>query len=427
MSHFVSRAAVAACVSAVVACGGSSASSGPVGVRQSSLSRDVAPSATDVAQLVVDNTRFAFDLYKGLAQGNSGNLFYSPYSVSLALAMTYAGTAGQTAQQMSQALHYTLAPARLHLAFDALDLALASRADDAMGQGLRLQVADSLWGDVSMSFRSAFLDTLAVDYGAGLRVADFAGAPEPARVAINGWVSDRTNQKIPELLPAHSIDSMTRFVLVNAIYFNAPWAIPFDPKATASAAFTRADGSTVQVDAMSASATNVLGYAEGATWQAVEIPYAGESTSMVVVLPQPGQFAAVEQGLTGDFVSSLQLSAAVNLQLTLPKFTVHGPVVDLTPQLKALGMVDAFTDSADFSAMTAESVKLKAVFHDAFVRVDENGTEAAASTAVIGIPVDAPSLTKTVNVNRPFFFFVRDVQTKAVLFVGRVMDPTAAG
>jgi serpin B len=203
--------------------------------------------------------------------------------------------------------------------------------------------------------------------------------------------------------------------------------MPFDPKATASVAFTRADGSTVQVDAMSSSTANFVGYAEGATWQAVEIPYADESTSMVVVLPQQGQFAAVEQGLTGDFVNSLSFNGAVNLQLTLPKFTVHGPVVDLTPQLKALGMVDAFADSADFSAMTAEAVKLKAVFHDAFVRVDENGTEAAASTAVIGIPVDAPLLTKTVNVNRPFFFFVRDAPTKAVLFVGRVMDPTAPG
>jgi serpin B len=426
MSHFVSRAAAAACVSALVACGGSSAGTGPV-VRQSSLSRDMAPEATDLPQLVLDNTRFAFDLYKALVQGNSDNLFYSPYSVSLALAMTYAGAAGQTAQQMSQALHFTLPPAKLHRAFDALDLALASRADDAMGQGLRLQVADSLWGDVSMTFRNPFLDTLAVDYGAGLRVADFAGAPEPSRLAINGWVSDRTNQKIPELLPVHSIDSPTRFVLVNAIYFNAPWAMPFDPKATASVAFTRADGSTVQVDAMSSFTANFVGYAEGATWQAVEIKYADESTSMVVVLPQPGQFAAVEQGLTGDFVNSLLFSVVVNLQLTLPKFTVYGPVVDLTPQLKALGMVDAFADGADFSAMTAEAVKLKAVFHDAFVRVDENGTEAAASTAVIGIPVDAPSLTKTVNVNRPFFFFVRDGETGVVLFVGRVMDPTSPG
>jgi len=424
MSSFVPRAVIAACASALVACGGSSASTGPVGVRQSALSRDAAPSTADLPQLVLDDTRFAFDLYKGLAQGNSGNLFYSPYSVALALAMTYAGAAGQTAQQMAQALHYTLPPARLHPAFDALDLALASRAQDAMGQGLRLQVADTLWGDVSMTFRSAFLDTLAVDYGAGLQVADFAGAPEPARAAINGWVSDRTNQKIPELLPVNSIDSMTRFVLVNAIYFNAPWARPFDPKATVSAAFTRADGSTVNVDTMSADTTNFLGYAEGPTWQAVEIPYAGQATSMVVVLPLPGQFAAVEQGLTGDFVNSLQPSSELNLQFTLPKFTLHGPVMDLTVQLRALGMVDAFTDSADFSAMTAQAVKLKAVFHDAFVRVDENGTEAAASTAVIGIPLSAPSLSKTVNVNRPFFFFVRDLQTNAVLFVGRVMDPT---
>lgn len=425
MTLCVPRAILAACASVLVACGGSTASSGGVGVRQSSLSRDVAPSTVDLPQLVLDDTRFAFDIYKGLAQGSSGNLFFSPYSISLALAMTYAGAAGQTAQQMSQALHFTLPPARLHPAFDALDLALAARAGDAMGQGLRLQVADSLWGDVSMTFQSAFLDTLAVDYGAGLMVADFAGAPEPARMAINGWVSDRTNQKIPELLPVHSIDSTTRFVLVNAIDFAAPWAMPFDPKATASAAFTRADGSTVGVDTMSAGGSNFFGYAEGPTWQAIEIPYAGQSTSMVVILPQPGQFTTVEQGLTGDFVNSLQLDFEVDLQFMLPKFTVHGPVVDLTAPLRALGMVDAFTDSADFSAMTAEAVKLKAVFHDAFVRVDENGTEAAASTAVVGTTLSASTLSKTVNLNRPFFFFVRDVETQAVLFAGRVMDPTA--
>ena len=182
-----------------------------------------------------------------------------------------------------------------------------------------------------MTFQSAFLDTLAVDYGAGLQVADFVGAPEPARVAINGWVSDRTNGKIPELLPVKSIDSQTRVVLVNAIYFDAPWAVPFDPKATASAAFTRADGSTVTVDTMSALASNFLGYAEGPTWQAVEIPYAGESTFMVIVLPQPGQFATVEQGLTGDFVNSLRPSSDLNLQVMLPKFTVHRPVMDPRP------------------------------------------------------------------------------------------------
>jgi serpin B len=425
MNPFVSRTVVAACASAFVACGGSAPSGAPGSVRQSPLSRDTAPSTRDLSQLVVDNTRFAFELYRELAPGNSGNLFYSPYSISIALAMAYAGAAGQTAQQMSRALHYTLAPARLHYAFDALDLALASRAEDAMGQGLRLQVAGSLWGDVSMTFQSAFLDTLAVDYGAGLQVADFVGAPEPARVAINGWVSDRTSRKIPELLPVRSIDSQTRVVLVNAIYFDAPWAVPFDPKATASAAFTRADGSTTTVDTMSALASNFLGYAEGPTWQAVEIPYAGESTSMVIVLPQPGQFATVEQGLTGDFVNSLRPSSDLNLQVMLPKLTVHRPVMDLTAQLKALGMVDAFAESADFSAMSAAPLKLKAVFHDAFVRVDENGTEAAASTAVVSTLISAPQLSKTVNVNRPFFFFVRDVLTNAVLFIGRIMDPTA--
>lgn len=429
-------ALAAGCLALATGCGGSAGAGttpapGPSGsqVVQSNLSRDTSPNApaADVEQMARDNTDFAFDLYQQLAPQSAQNLFYSPYSISLALAMTYAGARGETAQQMAKALHFSLPPARLNPAFDALDLELRSRSDG--GKGLTLNIADSLWGQRALQFEQPFLDTLAVNYGAGLHVVDFENATEAARGAINGWVSDETNDKIPNLIGQGALTPDTRLVLVNAIYFKAAWQEPFDPSLTAPEPFTRLDGSTVQADEMSQETD--FGYAEGSNYQAVEIPYQGGKTSMVVVLPAPGKFTAVESQLTGSFVTSLfnSLSYANLVELQLPKFTVHGATIELKNELKALGMTDAFSSSADFSGMVDPSIDrlyLAHVLHQAFVKVDESGTEAAAATAVIAnTGAAAPVNPKSVNVDRPFLFMIRDVPTNSVLFAGRVLDPTA--
>jgi serpin B len=399
------------------------------GVVQSSLSRDMTPSvaASDLQKLASDDTTFALDMYHAIAAGNeTDNLFYSPYSVSIALAMTYAGAQGATATQMAGALDFQLPQATLNPAFDALDLQLASRAHGQAGdngQPFKLNVIDSLWGDQTFSFRKPFLDTLATYYGAGLRTVDFENAPETARGAINGWVSDQTDALIPTLLPDGVITPDTRFVIVNAIYFNAGWQTPFQASQTKPGTFTHLDGSTAQPAMMGGGLEG--NYAKGAGWQAVELPYAGGQTSMVVVLPDAGQFTTVETALDGAFVGSLFSSLQdATIALTLPKFTVKGATISLKTELSKLGMVDAFDPSlADFSGIASEKVWIGDVLHQAFLSVDENGTQAAAATAVIGTGAAAPVNVVTVDVDRPFFVVIRDIPTNSALFVGRILSP----
>ena len=398
-------------------------------VAQSGLARDTSPnvSAQDAAQLAKDNAQFAVDLYSGVATDSTSNVFYSPYSVSIALAMTYAGAGGTTASQMAQALRFSLPPAQLHAAFDAVDLALASRAHGqpgADGAGFKLNVVDSIWGDRTLPVQQPFLDTLALDYGAGLRLVDFLHSPDPARATINRWVESETNQKIVDLLPDGSVTTDTRMVLVNAIYFNAQWSTPFDTNATHPEAFNRLDGTTSTSSAIEHEGD--YAYAQGSGWQAVELPYSGDQTSMVVVLPDAGKFASVEAGLSGDFVTGVFAGLqGQEVDVTLPKFGIHGGTISLKPQLQKLGMVAAFDAAqADFSAMSSEHLWVGDVLHQAFVKVDESGTEAAAATAVTMLGGAAPPTNLVhFDVNRPFLFFIRDIPTNTVLFVGRVLDP----
>jgi serpin B len=416
----------------VVACGGANRSSGSnqdYGVVQSPLARNTSPqvASSDLQTLVSNNTTFAFALYHQLATGNeSDNLFYSPYSVSIALAMTYAGAGSSTATQMAGALDFQLPSSSLHPAFDAVDLQLASRAHGQAGdngQPFKLNVVDSLWADRTFTFQKPFLDTLAQYYGAGLRTVDFENAPATARGSINGWVSDQTAKLVPQLLPEGSIDASTRFVIVNAIYFNAGWQSPFMSSSTLPVAFTHLDGSRAQVPMMKQSLET--GYASGSNWQAAELRYAGAQTSMVIVLPQQGQFPQVEHGLDATFTSSV-FSSLQNTEVTfsMPKFSIQGATISLATELRKLGMTDAFDQAkADFSGMTHEPVFISDVLHQAYVSVDENGTQAAAATAVIGETTSVPGNSATMTVDRPFFIVIRDIPTSSVLFVGRVLSP----
>lgn len=419
---------------ATVACGGSSGGGQgqpqSFGVVQSSLSRDTSPQVAsgDLQKLADGNTTFALDMYHAISAGNeSDNVFYSPYSVSIALAMTYAGASGSTATQMAGALDFELPPASLHPAFDALDLHLASLAHGQAGDGpepFKLNVVDSLWGDKTLSFQKPFLDTLARYYGAGLRTVDFENAPDASRQTINGWVSDQTEALIPTLLGAGTITPDTRFVLVNAIYFNAGWESPFDAQQTKPGAFTHLDGSTAQASMMSQGALET-GYASGSGWAAVELPYAGNQTSMVLLLPDAGKFASVESGLDGKQLESIFTSLKTTpVDVTMPKFTIQGATISLKNELAKLGMTDAFDPTqADFSALTAERIHISDVLHQAYVSVDEIGTKAAAATGVIGVGTSAPDNPVSFVANRPFLFAIRDVATNSVLFVGRVLDP----
>ncbi|HAL62665.1 MAG TPA: serpin family protein [Chloroflexi bacterium] len=397
----------------------------PGGIVRSEKQRVTSPDVAeaDLAELVAGNSEFAFDLYQAIREGN-GNLFYSPYSISLALAMTYAGARGETEQQMADTLHFTLPQDQLHPAFNGLDLELASRGEGAEsknGEGFRLNIVNSIWGQTGYTFLSEFLDILAENYGAGLRLLDFVKEPEESRGVINDWVSDETENKIEDLLPPDSITSQTVLVLTNAIYFNAAWEYPFEEERTHDGPFNLLDGGQVTVPMMEQ--TEYFGYAEGEGYQAVELPYDGGELSMVILLPEAGRFEEFTSGLDAERVASILKDInPENVHLTMPKFTYESGF-RLKETLAAMGMPAAFTD-ADFSGMdSTRSLFIGDVVHKAFISVDEAGTEAAAATAVV-VDRGAP-IPKEVTVDRPFVFVIRDIETDAILFLGHVVNPSA--
>jgi serpin B len=380
----------------------------------------------ELAKLALGNRAFAFDLYQILRE-EEGNLFYSPYSISLALAMTYAGARGETEAQMAEALHFTLPQDRLHPAFHTLDQLLASRGEEAEGkdgEGFRLNVVNALWGQEGYAFLPTFLDLLAEDYGAGMRLVDFINSSEQARVTINDWASDQTEGRIQDLIPPGILNSLTRLVLTNAIYFNAAWAKPFEPKLTRDGPFYLLDGSDVTVPMMRQ--TTSLGYAEGEGYQAVELPYDGGELSMVILLPEADGLAPFEDSLDAGQVDAI-LDGLVYQQvaLILPKFEFDSDF-SLSAALSRLGMPVAFSSDADFAGMTGtRELFIAEVLHKAFVSLDEAGTEAAAATAVVMQLTAAPESPPEVRVDHPFLFLIRDLETGTILFVGRVVDPNA--
>lgn len=415
-------------VLAAVLLGSLAACSGSVsaGELKSDKPRETAPAVNqaDMTSLADGNTAFAFTLYQSLKKAD-GNFFYSPYSISEALAMTYGGARGTTEKQMAETLQFLLAQSQLHPAFNKLDQELAKRGQGAQGKdgkGFRLNVVNAIWGQQDYNFQSAYLDLLAQNYGAGLRVLDFKKSPEPSRQTINQWVSDQTEQRIKDLLPQGSISPITRLVLTNAIYFNAAWLNPFEKSATASGPFHLLTGTDVSVSMMKQ--TKSYGFASGDSYQAVEIPYDGRELSMVVLLPKSGRFSSFESALTGQQVQTIIRSLkSQSVNLTMPKFKFDSQF-GLKPMLSAMGMPVAFTDEADFSGMNGRrDLTITDVFHKAFVSVDEDGTEAAAATGVVVGVTSAPLEPVQVTLDRPFIFLIRDIQTGAILFVGRVLNP----
>ena len=382
-------------------------------------------SPTDQVSLVDGDSAFAFELYQSLKE-KDGNLFYSPHSISLALAMTYAGARSETAQQMADTLHFTLPQERLHPAFNSLALELGKRGQGAQGkdgEGFRLNIVNAIWGQDGYNFQPAFLDVLAENYGAGLRIMDFIKETEKSRITINQWVSDQTEDRIKDLIPQGAINELTRLVLTNAVYFNAAWQHQFNKNQTEDGQFHLLDGKQVTVPMMRQ--TESFGYIKGEGYQAIELPYDGNELSMVVLLPEAGQFKAFEEDLqtqrVSDIINSLRGS---RVDLTMPRFEFDSEF-SLKDTLAKMGMPVAFTDSADFSGMTGKrELSISDVIHKPFVSVDETGTEAAAATAVIvgvtSAPVEPPV---ALTIDRPFIFLIRDIETGAVIFVGRVTNP----
>jgi serpin B len=422
-----------AIASTLVACSsssGTSANPSTTEVASSSVARDKAPNVTtsDAEALRSGNTALATDLYATLsgAEFAGKNIFFSPHSISMAMAMLYAGANGNTAAQIASALHFTLPQAELHPALNALDLELTKPSAVANeGRGTTLDVVNSSWGEKQMKFQAPFLDTLAKNYGAGVRLTDFIGDPNGSRAAINEWVEDQTNDKIVDLLPDGAIDQKTRLVLVNAMYFKGQWANQFEPSLTKPATFHgRSGDETVPMMAGGGS----LNYAEGDGWKAVELDFDASAIGFDIILPDSidafeTTFGAAKlDAIAGAFEHT-------PVKLTLPKFKLPGATFSLKSALSARGVVDAFSETAaDLTGIAQEKpLFVSDVVHQAFLSVDEDGVEAAAATAVVNAGgsahVDPP---KEVTVDRPFVLVIRQKQSDAnagtVLFLGRVLD-----
>jgi len=393
-------------------------------IAQSSVARDLTPEVSEetLAALVAGNTGFAFDLYQAIRR-EEGNLFFSPYSISAALAMTYAGARGETESQMVEVLGF-LPQEDLHAGFNALDLSLQAQTTDEDG-GFQLNIANALWGQLDYTFLQGFLDVLAANYGAGLHLLDFGGAPEASRLTINDWVAQQTQEKIQNLLTPGTITTETVLVLTNAIYFLGKWATPFEARFTSGGVFHLLDCTEVTVPMMHE--RMYQDYAVGEGYQAVQLDYRGCDMSMVLILPDPGWFEAFEASLTAErFEEIVAALSWTYMDLALPKFTFEDSF-QLGETLPAMGMPDAFdANVADFSGMDGtRNIAISGVVHKAFVAVDEEGTEAAAATAVIAVGTGMmPREPIPVVFDRPFLFAIRDKATGTVLFLGRVLDPS---
>ena len=400
----------------------------------------------DVLQsLVESNTAFGLNLYGQLATG-PGNLFFSPYSISTCLAMTYAGARGDTEQQMAQVFGFGTDQQQFSSSFGELQRELEGLQKQ---QGVELDIANALWTQEGYPFLPAFLQTARGQYQANVNQANFITGAVAATAAINRWVAQETKDRIQDILPPGSLNSLTRLVLANAVYFKGAWAKPFDKAETSTQPFYAS--STDEVDAPLMQKLDVLNYMETSDFQAVELPYGGGSAasrrhtgegvaradvvapsgrsplSMVILLPrQVDGYGQLEQQLSPEFLSSaLGQMTRHNVQVFLPRFTLQSTFY-LAKTLAEMGMPDAFGPGADFSGIDGTTnLSISQVFHKAWGEVDEQGTEAAATTVVTVVTsvVGPPPSTEIFRADHPFIFFIRDTQSGSILFLGRLVDP----
>lgn len=391
-------------------------------VEDEPLERSRKPADRIARRVVEGNAEFAFDLYKRLGAEAEGNLFCSPHSISTALAMTYAGARNETADEMAGTLHFPLPQARLHKAFG--DLADRLGRIDAGGKddGVELAIANRLWGQEGKTFLQPFLDATSANYGAGFETADFLADPDGSRQTINGWVAEQTRGRIKGLLKQGDVTAATRLVLTNAIYFKGDWLEQFDPKKTRDRRFFTAGESFVETPMMAM--MDRFSIYESGDVQVLEMPYKGGRMAMMIVLPTKRDgLAALEEALSPAMLESWRKEANTReVRVSLPRFEL-GHRFDLGQTLAAMGMPSAFkAGEADFSGMTGrQDLFIGKVVHQAWVKVDEKGTEAAAAT---GTGMVTMSMPRSFTADHPFLFLIRDRDTGAILFMGRVVDPT---
>jgi serpin B len=384
--------------------------------------------ADPVAAVVQGNNAFAVDLYRRLTNGE-GNRFFSPFSVSCALAMTYAGAEGETADQIAKALHFALPADQLHPGFHRLISELHSRDLSGKAQSapadLELHTANALWTQAGERILADFQKRIEINYQGGLYSVDFHDAPEQACQLINDWVSGQTKGKIKELVKPSHINRATKAVLTNAIYFKGAWLREFSKSRTSPGDFHAPGGGPLRVDMMNQ--LDRFRYADLGSFQALELPYKGESLAMVILLPKENDgLAGLEESLTAaGLARDLEKLSPHRVQVSLPKFKLT-EACELKSALSQMGMPLAFQlGAADFSRITGNrELAISAVLHKAYVEVDEKGTEAAAATGTVfsraAIVAQPPVIFRA---DHPFVFLIRDNRSGSILFLGRLVKP----
>lgn len=409
------------------------------------VERETAPDATEAEldELIDGNNEFAFDLYMAIHRQN-GNIFMSPYSIYSGFAMQYAGARGETESEIASTMHYTLEQDRLHNAFNALDIKLDGFKEIAYTgydfdtkeyvtyyYGYTLEISNSLWGQTGYPFLSDFINTIGENYEAGLNSVDFQNSPEDACYTINNRVKEQTNGIIENLLSPAQIDVLTKLVLVNSIYFKASWDDTFLPEMTQKKNFYFLDGRTVQTDMMYQESHFL--YIDGSGFKAIELFYERRLLSMIVLVPDKGNFTGFETSMDEtviqNIISELHLEEddsytnAKYVQLIMPKFEFSSEV-DLKDALQDMGMTGSFGGSADFSGIDgSRELYIGAAKHKSYVKIDEEGTEAAAATYIGDVAFGVPEVDAVLTIDRPFIFLIRDNSTGLILFLGRFFGP----
>ncbi len=391
---------------------------------------EVQPSSEDIGAIVEANNRFAFDLFSTLSddERNEGkNIFFSPYSISTALALTYEGAEGETADEISTVLHFPEDKSILREGYRGL-IADINSGDPAF----TLSTANALWAEQTYTFLPEYISHAEDYYAAEVENMDFITAPEESRQTINAWVEDKTQDRIKDLIPAGTIDPLTRLVITNAIYFKGTWVLQFDENLTTEAEFTNANGETVTVDMMQRTDEDAIyNYTETDSLQILKMPYEHEETkslSMLVILPKSNNIHVAEEILgNGELSDAVEGMKEEQVEIYFPKFSLECEY-SLPETLSAMGMPTAFGPDADFSGMDGtHNLFISDVIHKAFVEINEEGTEAAAATAVV-MKLTAVMDEEPIPVFRadhPFVFMITDDENGNVLFIGRVADPTA--
>ncbi len=375
-----------------------------------------------VEALVNANNQFAFDLYSEYKDSEE-NVFFSPWSIESALGMTYEGAKGQTAEEMQSVLHFPEDDTTRQSAFARLYNTI-----NTPNQDYDLKTANALWAEQNYEFLPDFFETVESYYKGKVTNLDFKTQAEPSRQTINAWVEDQTNNRIKDLIPKGVITPLTRLVLTNAVYFKGTWLTQFDPEDTKEADFKVSPGKTVRAELMFLSGDDAeLNYGETENLQILELPYEGEELSMLVILPEEGKTAEVENSLSTEKLNELKSGMReTEINVWLPKFTFETKY-RMAEDLQKMGMPSAFQAGvADFSGMDGtRRLYISAVIHQAFVEVNEEGTEAAAATAVVVMETSMPLEPKVFRADHPFIFIIQERGTGAILFMGKVLDPTA--